>query len=125
LSVRKPGAGVILIGGMVLFAAAAVSVIAWAFVGSGAGKERGLIFKNFSDTTLVLHINGNEVTVKPGSPQTVPVRASQFPQTLGVSDEAGSLRYAREFQFSEFQDYQFYIAMQDDGFATYTDPTLR
>ena len=121
---RRPGAGITLIVGMALFGAAAVAVVGWAFVGSGAGKERGLIFKNFGDKTLVLSINNRDLTLRPDQQQTVPVRSAQFPQTLTVRSEDGISTYSREFRFQEFQDYQFYVGLQDDRFATYTDPTL-
>ncbi len=121
---RRPGPGIILIGGMTLFGLAAVAVIGWAFAGQGAGEERGLVFKNFGDQTLVLTINNRDVELQPNQQQTVPVRAAQFPQTLRVHGESGEPQYQREFQFSEFQGYQFYVALEDDGFATYTDPTL-
>lgn len=122
---RRPGPGVILVGGLALFGLAAVAVIGWAYSGRGAGEERGLVFKNFGNETLVLTINDHDVALQPNQQQTVPVRASQFPQTLRVRSEDGQTQYQRDFQFSEFQGYQFYVGLQDDGFATYTDPTLR
>jgi len=124
--VRKlTGGGPALIAGMALFGVAALLVIVWAFVGGVAGKDRGLIFKNFGTATMVLQVNGRDLPVEPGAQLTVPVRAKQFPQTLRVTDTAGNLKYQREFAFSEFQDYQFYVAMDDDQFKTYTDPTLK
>ena len=123
---RKPSSGgLALVVGMALFGVAAVLVIVWAFVGGSAGKDRGLIFKNFGTATMVLQVNGRGHTLEAGAQLTVPVRATQFPQTLRVTDTAGNLKYEREFAFSEFQDYQFYVAMDDDQFKTYIDPTLK
>jgi hypothetical protein len=111
--------------GMVLFTLATLAVVAWAFLGGVAGKDRGLIFKNFGTATLVLHVNDRDFTMAPQEMVTVPVGARQFPQTLRVTDTAGNLKYQREFAFSEFQHYQFYVVMDDDQFRTYTDPALK
>lgn len=118
------GKGVVLAGGMALFAVIMSALVAWLIFGGVAGNERGLVFKNLTSAPIELRFQDGRVTdLSPDREQTLPVKRSQFPQTFAVYDQSGQLRYEQEYRFEQFKDFEFRIGIGDQAFITVMLPT--
>jgi len=109
---------------MLLFAVAVSALVAWLIFGGVAGKERGLVFKNFTSSDVTIRFDDGRVTeLAPNREQTLPIKPGQFPQTFHVQDAAGNERYAQRFEFGEFKEFEFRLGVGEHAFIIVRMPT--
>jgi hypothetical protein len=111
-----PLRGWILIGALVAFSVAILSVLYWAQFTGRAGSQRGLVIHNDLAVDLVVEVEGvRRHEISAGDEQTFVVKREHFPAHI-IWSRAGSDGHAQQlFEYRDVADAEFRLSIDEQG----------
>ena len=111
-----------LLGALVLFSVAVLSVLYWAQFTGRAGSQRGLVIHNDLEIPVDVAV-GRLATLRlnPGHEQTFVVKRDQFPADISVTtitsavDPAVQPMFVDTFDYRELADAEFRLSIDEQG----------
>jgi len=108
--------------GVTAFLAVVLAIAAWASWGDGAGQQRGLVLFNKTVETVTVELeNGQERRITPDDEATFVIRREDFPSSILVRREDGSVMLEREFEYEYFANAEFRVSFDENGFFRTAD----
>jgi hypothetical protein len=128
-----PLRGWILLGSLLAFAVAVLSVLAWAQFTGRAGSQRGLVIHNELSETVVISIGGEQETlITPDDQEIFVIKRDQFPTIISWESTSSITSRAigidgvtdlgqQEISYAFLVDAEFRISIDENGVYPTTD----
>ena len=105
-----------LLGALVLFSVAVLSVLYWAQFTGRAGTQRGLVIHNDLERDLVVEVVGVErQNIDAGHEETFVLKREQFPTVIIWSERGSGVHDAQTFAYSDVTSAEFRLSIDEQG----------
>jgi hypothetical protein len=111
-----PLRGWVLLGALVVFSIAILSVLYWAQFTGRAGSQRGLVIHNDLSQDLVVEVVGvRRLDIRAGEEETFVLKREQFPTEIIWSQAGSGVHDAQSFEYVDVTDAEFRLSIDEQG----------